>query len=279
MLTHTFCHIPHVGPKLELQLWLNGIRSWEDALAPSHSILSPKRADHISRHIRESQSHLLADNPYYFAAGLPSNQYWRLFPAFRAKTAYIDIETTGMNGYDDHITSIALYDGSTVRCYVYDQNLYEFKDDIKQFDVIVSYNGSCFDIPFIESFFMIKLPQVHIDLRFLLRSLGYSGGLKTVEKQIGISRGELDGIDGFFAVLLWYEYVRNNNLDALHTMLAYNIADTVNLERLMVFAYNRKIELTPFYADHVLPAPSEPASPYQPHPGVVCSLTRKYYSR
>jgi len=30
MLTHTFCHIPGVGPKTEMGLWRRGIRTWAD---------------------------------------------------------------------------------------------------------------------------------------------------------------------------------------------------------------------------------------------------------
>jgi len=54
-----------------------------------------------------------------------------------------------------------------------------------------------------KDFFGIELNQVHIDLRYVLRSLGYTGGLKGCEKQAGIDRGNLEGVDGYFAVLLW----------------------------------------------------------------------------
>ena len=53
--------------------------------------------------------------------------------------------------------------------------------------------------------------QAHIDLRYLLKSLGYTGGLKGCEKKAGIDRGELDGVNGYFAVLLWQDYQRNRN--------------------------------------------------------------------
>ena len=37
------------------------------------------------------------------------------------------------------------------------------------------------------------------------------GGQKGCEKLLGIDRKELKEIDGFFAVLLWRDYKRNNN--------------------------------------------------------------------
>jgi uncharacterized protein YprB with RNaseH-like and TPR domain len=104
--------------------------------------------------------------------------------------------------------------------------------------------------------------HAHIDLRFLLKSLGYTGGLKGCEKKLGLDRDELDGVDGFCAVLLWHDYEKNKNRKALETLLAYNILDAVNLETLMVTAYNLKLQETPFYELHHLPQPRLPQNPF-----------------
>jgi len=57
------------------------------------------------------------------------------------------------------------------------------------------------------------LPGAHIDLRFLLKKLGYAGGLKRIDKELGINRGaDIDGIDGFEAVRLWNEYRWGNKI-------------------------------------------------------------------
>jgi hypothetical protein len=37
------------------------------------------------------------NNPNYFSDRLPFNQTWRIFPEFRESTAYLDIETTGLD--------------------------------------------------------------------------------------------------------------------------------------------------------------------------------------
>jgi hypothetical protein len=83
------------------------------------------------------------------------------------------------------------------------------------------------------------------------------------QRQIGINRGDLDGVDGFFAVLLWREYERYNDEKALETLLAYNIEDTVNLERLLVEAYNRNIAATPFAQELSIPFPGPADIPFQ----------------
>jgi len=116
-------------------------------------------------------------------------------------------------------------------------------------------------VPFIERCFGTKLNHAHIDLRYILASLGYKGGLKSCEVQLGIDRGNLKDIDGFFAVLLWHDYQTNRNQKALETLLAYNIQDVLTLENLMIMAYNLKIGQTPFFNDQ-LPEPVLPNIPF-----------------
>ena len=109
----------------------------------------------------------------------------------------------------------------------------DFIEDIYNYKILITYNGKSFDIPFIENYFNIKLNHAQIDLRYLLSSLGYKGGLKRCEQQLGIFRSALDGVDGYFAIHLWNDYYYNGNRLALETLLAYNIEDTINLEKLM----------------------------------------------
>ena len=99
-------------------------------------------------------------------------------------------------------------------------------------------------------------------MRYLLRSLGYTGGLKGCEKKAGIDRGELDGLDGYSAVLLWNDYQRNKNPKSLETLLAYNIQDVVNLENLMVLSYNLKLKETPFIQSHHISSPTQLEIPF-----------------
>ena len=219
--------------------------------------------DALKRSIEDSKEHFSSGNPNCFGNLLPSNQHWRFFPEFRESTAFLDIETTGLNSWSKEITTIALYDGKLVFTYIQGQNLDGFKEAIQKYKVIVTYNGKCFDLPFIESYFGINLNQVHIDLQYLLRSLGYTGDLKGCEKKAGIDRGELDGIDGYFAVLLWEDYRRNKNRKALETLLAYNIQDVVNLEFLMVLSYNLKLKETPFVQSHQITSPKQPEIPFE----------------
>jgi len=262
MLRNTFCHMPGIGAKTETRLWDAGLLSWEAATEEALSSLPAGRRRLLHEHTRESGSRLEADDPAYFDSLLPANQAWRMFPEFRHTMAYLDIETTGLSGDRDHVTTIALYDGESIFHYVHGRNLADFRSRIAQYKLIITYNGKTFDVPFLRAALGVPMPHAHIDLRYVLAGLGITGGLKECEKKLGIDRKELADIDGYFAVLLWHDYKRNGNEHALETLLAYNVADVVNLETLMTLAYNMKIRDTPFAASHSLDLPERPEIPF-----------------
>lgn len=278
MLTSTFCHLPGVGPRTEVKLWDEGILSWDICLEMQAPEFRGSRAHGLCEHLYESVEALESMDALYFGSKLPAAQTWRMFPEFRSRVAYLDIETTGL-GYDgsDGITTIALYDGKQIRHYVQGENLRDFRDDIFEYDLLVTYNGKSFDVPFIENYFGIRLPHAHIDLRYVLASLGLKGGLKGIERQLGIERGDLEDVDGYFAVLLWYDYYNRGNALALDTLLAYNIEDTVNLERLMTLAYNMKVEQTPFAGSHLIRSPvTVPVNPFTADRETIERIRREF---
>ncbi len=274
MLTHSFIHLPGIGAKTEENLWKAGIHNWHQWPGTAPVKLPNSSFSQLSRFVQTSLTEL-GNGPDFFSKNLPANEQWRLFSHFRERTAYLDIETTGL-GPDAEITTVALYDGCKVRCYVNGKNLEEFEKDIWKYEILVTYNGKGFDIPVLERWFHIKLTHAHIDLRFILAKLGFKGGLKGCEKQLGINRGALDGVDGYFAVLLWHDYINNHNEKALETLLAYNIEDTVNLELLLIEAYNRNILTTPFGKNLLLEHPKAPEIPYSPDLSTVERLRNRF---
>jgi len=276
MLSHTFCHIPGIGPHTERRLWAGGVLSWEAFHEAEETPLCETRTHHVRAHIETSRERLEARDAAYFHDVLPGSERWRLFDAFRDSVAYIDIETTGLGDPDDYITSIALYDGRSIRTFVYDDNLFDFANAIRDYKLLVTYNGKSFDVPFIRNTMGLPMHQAHIDLMYVLRALGYRGGLKGCERQLGISRGDLEGVDGFAAVLLWFDYLNHDNRKALETLLAYNVEDVVNLETLMVIAWNLKVKETPFADTLTLPMPSVPPSPFRADVETLRRLKREF---
>jgi len=133
---------------------------------------------------------------------------------------------------------VGLYDGHTMRQFVHGQNLEEFPQALENLDLVITFNGSQFDLPVLRAYFpSLEFPPVHLDLRFILSRLGFKGGLKRIEPRFGIHRPpEVDGMDGYEAVLLWDRHCRGD-YTALPTLLTYNREDVVNLETLMERAF------------------------------------------
>ncbi len=257
MLKHTFCHSPRLSVTDEQSLWEEGYRTWKDIVWSKKLPLKYKQNQALLDTCRKSAFHLGNSDASFFYNTLPTKEHWRLFKDFREKTAFFDIETTGLDRNKNHITTIVLYDGLKLRHYVYKENLEDFCKDIEDYKLIVSYNGKSFDAPFIRENLKIPLNQPHIDLRYVLNSLGYRGGLKSCERQLNINRRGLEEVDGFMAILLWERYIKFGDEKALETLLAYNALDVINLEVLMIIAFNQKTAETPF--KHLrIPVPTAP---------------------
>ena len=152
--------------------------------------------------------------------------------------AYLDIETTGLGFADCDITVVGMHlcDEKRTDCVQLvggDVTSYGILETLEGVDIIYTYNGSRFDLPFIHSKLGINLEQlfIHRDLMYDCWRHNLKGGLKAVERQLGIGR-DVKGVDGFEAVRLWWRYVDSFDLEALETLLAYNREDVINLKTL-----------------------------------------------
>ena len=152
--------------------------------------------------------------------------------------AYIDIETTGLMYGSSEITVVGIYlvrgeETNFVQFIGKDVTPDAILDALEGVDVIYSYNGSRFDLPFIKNQCGIDLENLfhHRDLMYDCWSKNLKGGLKGVEKQVGITRN-LPDMNGLEAVKLWWQYVDSFDLDALNKLCEYNKEDVVNLKTL-----------------------------------------------
>lgn len=232
MIENTFLHIPGIGKKTERLLWKKGILTWKDFLDFKGEIFSPSR----DRLIRSCLIEALESRQdiCFFKKRMPGSELWRLYDEFRDNAVFLDIETDGGVNGSHNITVIGLYDGHYVKSFVNGKNLHDFEAAVADFDIMITFNGKCFDIPIISRCFRdISLPCVHLDLRFMLGTLGYKGGLKKIEKKFGISRGNnICGLNGYDAVLLWDAYQRGDQ-SSLKRLIEYNRADIVNMKPLV----------------------------------------------
>lgn len=149
--------------------------------------------------------------------------------------AYLDIETTGLSPADCMVTVVGVYicngDETKVTQLVgKDITTDSILETLSGVGKIYTYNGSRFDLPFIHSCLGVDLNRLfpHQDLMFDCWKNNLYGGLKAVERQLGIER-RLKDMNGYEAVRLWRKYVNSFNLEALNKLLEYNREDVVNL--------------------------------------------------
>ncbi len=270
MLEHTFIHIPGISPQREYTLWKSGLLSHEAVLGASDLPFGPSLSSTVRDWSQQSHDAWTAHNTRFFWEHLPSAESWRLFGALHENVAYLDIETTGL-GPRCEVTTVCVFNGKEAKAYINGENLHEFARDIEQFDLLVTFNGKTFDLPILRTFFGIPLNHAHIDLRYPLKQLGYKGGLKSIERQLGVNRGEeLEDVDGYTAVLLWQKYKRTQDRKILETLLAYNMADVLNLEVLMIEVWNRKVQTLPIGA--AFPEPDAFPNPFMADTKVLRKL-------
>jgi len=234
MLQNSYIHIPQVGYLTEKKIWSSGVKDWSGFNMVD---LPYYRKKHIKKFVDLSIDNLKNGNYSFFSSLMPKNEHWRCLESF-PKVAYLDIETTGLDRENDDITLIGVYDGSKVRSFIKGEDFIKFKDYISSFPIIVTFNGSCFDLPFISSKLGIKFDQLHVDLRFAYSKLGITGGLKKIESMFELKRSsETKNLDGFDAVTLWHKYVKGDD-SALKLLKRYNEEDVIGLKILGKRAYS-----------------------------------------
>jgi len=168
---------------------------------------------------------------------LPTAESWQLYHDRPDEATFLDIETTGLDPEKDEITMIGVMAGGASAVFVKGVNLEDFPAYVEKRPLLVSFNGIRFDVPFLQATFPeARLNQPHIDLYFVLRSLGYRGGLKAIEKQLGIERdAEVREVEGLGAIQLWNRYCQGDQ-KALDQLTQYNLADVGNLVELLGIA-------------------------------------------
>jgi uncharacterized protein YprB with RNaseH-like and TPR domain len=262
MLEKTFVHVHGIGYKTERRLWEQGADCWQSFLADPTRFRVPKpRLPFFMETVERSPEALTGGDYRFFSSRLAVRDHWRALHSFPGRVAYVDIETDGGTEYEN-ITVIGVSDGRTLRQFVKSEDLLEFEEALEGFAVLVTFFGSGFDLPVLRRAFpRMRFDQLHLDLCFTLRRLGLSGGLKAIERGLGLSRSpETARLNGWDAVRLWREW-RWGKEDSLRTLLAYNAEDVENMVPLADFAYRRLAEAACRPGPHTrLLAPLEPAA-------------------
>ena len=153
-------------------------------------------------------------------------------------SAYLDIETTSLAPEQGDLTVIGLFldngqDERVIQMVGEEISAAALTHILEKANLLYTYNGSRFDLPYIKAKLGVDLAQsfLHHDLMYDCWRNNLYGGLKEVERKLGIARATA-GIDGRMAVQLWLNYRFNGDRRSLITLLNYNREDVVNLKLL-----------------------------------------------
>lgn len=145
--------------------------------------------------------------------------------------AYLDIETF----YDGALTVVGLWrpHGGLSQWVSPDIDSAELLEALSGAQALYTYNGHRFDLPVIHRRLGLNLRRLFAsrDLMYDCWRRGLYGGLKAVERQLGIPRS-LPHLDGRDAMRLWAAYVDRGEEEALELLLRYNREDVENLDLL-----------------------------------------------
>ncbi len=241
MIRRTFLILPTVGAKTERELWGKGIVHWEDFKDRSHLPgFSPERKDRLDRLLGDAEDYLGRKETGYFQRLLPANEHWRLFGDAKEDAAYLDIETDGLGeGAVTTVVGVHMRGRDTTLVRGIDLDARSLKQALQGCRILITFNGSSFDLPMLEKEFPFVVPRVpHFDLRHGCARIGLKGGLKSIEKQLGMARPtEVEYVTGEEAVYLWRLWERKGKENALKLLKQYNREDTKNLVPIAEMTY------------------------------------------
>lgn len=242
MLQNTFIHLPGIGAKKEKALWESGILTWDDylnAFPAQKGLFEGLQSDRIESGILNSMRALEAGDIDYFAQRLPKGEHYRIVLTIPDQTAFLDIETTGLSFYYDSITIVGYSIGDRYHCYIQGTDKREGLRALRSAKCLVTFNGTNFDLKFLDKEFSdFRLPKAHVDLRYLARTIEFSGGQKSIETQMGMKRSDdIAELDGERAPLLWHDYRMGDN-EAGRTLVHYNFADIEGMK----FIFDHTVE-------------------------------------
>ena len=228
LLRRSFQLLPGISASKEAKLRSEGLQDWNDLLlrTPAQLDLFRKRASALRSAIEASEEALANRDVEFFKERLPKRELYRIAASFPELCVFLDIESTGLSKYYDQVTLVGWSVGSSYEVLVDPSETCQLERDLRAQPIVITFNGTLFDLPFLTNRFKTDWSgATHLDLRYLAKRVGLTGGQKNIEVKIGLARqAPLEGITGAEAVALWFDY-KEGDLNALRKLIRYNHAD------------------------------------------------------
>jgi uncharacterized protein YprB with RNaseH-like and TPR domain len=215
-------------------------------------LLIDRRASQV---LRRGQD-LVREYSYYFEGGAAvpeesaSVDLVRFVQLGPRKSIFLDIETTGLGGSPLFLVGLLLYHGHELflrqlfaRDYSEEKPLLQYLLDLLgKFELVVTFNGKAFDIPYIKdrcSFNLLpyRLEFHHLDLlheyRRRWRNILPDCRLLTLESRI-CCRDRVDDIPGRDIPGAYHDFVRTGDARQIKDILYHNALDLLTMSELVL---------------------------------------------
>jgi uncharacterized protein len=245
MIKQSFIFLPKIKANKEKSIWQQGIKDW-DAFVSAERVkgISPRLKKEYDKLILEAKKVLYEDDSAYFLDKLPTTETWRLYDYFKDEAIFLDIETSSSTNINSYLTVIGLFDGINTKTMIRDVNLdiNALRNELKKYKLLITFNGSAFDLPYLNKKYPNLLPKIpHIDVRHLASKAGLKGGLKDIERQLNITRSNLivERLYGGDPFKLWRMFKGSGDDYYLKLLVEYNEEDVINLKKITEFSIKK----------------------------------------
>ena len=245
-LYSSLMHISGISPKEESEYWKKGIYNLSqlrEVLYLKDALLNDVHLDPILKSIEDISNSDISKilNELYNKSG--RSNYYRVAYSYPEDIMFLDIETTGLSRIYHYVTLIGWIINGNYNYWIPGMDDSVFRDTFKKAKMIVTFNGTKFDCPFLNKIFNdIKVTKKpHIDLMYLCKAFGLMHGQKKIETQVGFNRPkEVAQCDGKEAIVLWYKFLFGND-SALKEMIIYNFYDISGMMFILDYIFFEQI--------------------------------------
>lgn len=263
LLYYSFSQIKGISARKEKDYWVVGetLASLAESLSAQQTFFSEGKSN---EEVSSSISALQHGDVAFFQDRLDHKLYYRIAYSFPQDIMFLDIETTGLSTSYHYITYVGWLLNGEYSCWIQGTDPEPFRNAFRSAKMIVTFNGTMFDCKFLDHVFDTDefSKKANLDLMYLCRRFGLTGGQKQIEQYVGFSRPKsLKEVDGKEAIALWYSFLFGKQA-ALKQLIKYNFYDVLGMTYILDWVFFERIyghefpELgapQPFYCKEFIP--------------------------
>ena len=152
LLRRSFQHLAGISAAKEEKLRSEGLQDWNDLLlrATAQLDLFGKRGSALGSAVEASEEALANGDVEFFKERLPRREHYRIAASFPERCLFLDIESTGLSRYYDQVTLVGWSAGRRYEVLVDPTETCELERDLSAQPIVVTFNGTLFDLPFLS---------------------------------------------------------------------------------------------------------------------------------